>query len=113
MAARLEQHSVYDNWRVGRYLRWRERGLVEDKPVDRDIQDVIADERRRGRGGPAGAEQRRKKKTLARGALKAIQLRDERMFAEQLRLAGVREGSDEWVRAWRIFRSAPSGPFSK
>ena len=86
---------------------------MEDKPVDRDIQDVIADERRRGRGGPAAAEQRRKKKALARGALKAIQLKDERMFSEQLRLAGVREGSNEWVRAWKIFRSAPSGPSSE
>ncbi len=72
---------------------------MEDKPVDRDIQDVIADERRRGRGGPSSVGQRRKKKALARGALKAIQLRDERMFSEQLRVAGVREGSDEWVGA--------------
>ena len=66
---------------------------MEDKRADQDIKDVIAEETRRGRGrAPIDAEQKRKKRELGKGALRAIQFRDERAFGEQLRRAGIREG---------------------
>ncbi len=80
---------------------------MEDNQVDREIEDVIAAETRRGRGrGPLSREQRRKEKALERATLKAIAFNDERRFAECLRLAGIKDGSPEYVNAWKIFRQA-------
>ena len=79
----------------------------DEKSIDPEIRDVIAAEKRRGRSGATANE--RKKQRMAAKALDAIRARDERAFAMHLREADVREGSDEWKRAWRVFRQACGG----
>ena len=51
------------------------------------------------------AEKRRQLKIFSGKAWQAITANDARAFAEQLRLANVRENSPEWGRAWEFFRS--------
>jgi hypothetical protein len=42
---------------------------------------------------------------LAAKLERARKAKDERAYAELLRLANVREGSAEWTRAWKYYRS--------
>jgi len=74
--------------------------------IDRDVLDVIKEEKRKGsRRGPRDADVERKKQKLAQDGLKAIKTKDVRVFTELLRQAGVREGSPEWKNAWKEFHS--------
>jgi hypothetical protein len=50
-------------------------------------------------------EERRIKEIFSKKALQAMKAKDERRYAEALRLANVREGSPEWKRAWEFYRA--------
>ena len=77
---------------------------MEQDETGRDIEDVMAVEKRRGRSNrPHDPGRERKIRQLATFGLKAIQARDQRAFTEELKRAGIRENSPEWVRAWKIF----------
>ncbi len=87
----------------------KETGSVADESgaIDREVLDVIREEKRRVSGrGPKDAEAERKLKRLAEDGLKAIKAKDARVFTELLRQAGIREGSPEWKNAWKAFYSA-------
>jgi hypothetical protein len=80
---------------------------IESGAIDRDVLDVIQEEKRKGsRRGPRDANAERKKKKLAQDGLQAIKTKDARLFTELLKQAGVPEGSPEWKNAWKIFDSA-------
>ena len=79
----------------------------ESSEIDREVLDVIQDEKRKGsRRRPRDADAERKKKKLAEDGLRAIKAKDARRFTELLRQAGIREGSLEWKNAWKAFYSA-------
>jgi hypothetical protein len=72
--------------------------------VDREVLDVIQEEKRKAGGhGPLDAAAERKKKRLAEDGLKAIKAKDARTFTELLKRAGILEGSPEWKNAWKAF----------
>ncbi len=80
--------------------------LMEDHSEDQQISDVFQEESSRGKKRrPTSPEQRRKIRQLGRYALKAIQSKDARAYGEMLRAAGIREGSPEYVSAWKAFHS--------
>jgi len=82
-------------------------GGEETSGIDREVLDVIHEEKRKASGrGPKDAEAERKKKKLAEAGLKAIKANDARAFTELLRQAGIRESSREWKNAWKAFYSA-------
>jgi hypothetical protein len=75
--------------------------------IDPDVKEIMDEHTRLVSGrGPSVAKEAQKKRALARAALRAIEARDERAFSEQLRRAGVKDGSPEWKKAWEIYRSA-------
>jgi hypothetical protein len=75
--------------------------------IDREVLDVIWEEKRKAGGhGPMDLSAERKKKKLADDGLKAIKVKDARVFIELLRQAGISEGSPEWKNAWKAFYSA-------
>jgi hypothetical protein len=77
----------------------------DERKIDPEVQEIIADEKRLVRGARKDAATTEKKRNrLARKALEAIQACDQRAFATHLRDAEIRDGSDEWKRAWKIFR---------
>lgn len=79
----------------------------ETANVDRDILDVVNEDKRRGRRRrPKDTAEERKKAKLAADGLRAIKAKDSRRFTELLRQAGIREGSPEWKNAWKAFYSA-------
>ena len=81
--------------------------IEEPAEIDPDVKEVMEEHTRVVSGrGPSGAKEAQKKRALARAALRAIEARDERAFSEQLRRAGVKDGSPEWKKAWEIYRSA-------
>ena len=80
---------------------------TDEKPRDPTVKDTMKREESRGkRRRPIDPEERRKKSILAENALRAIQARDERAFSDALRRAGIRDGSPDWERAWKFYRSA-------
>ncbi len=81
--------------------------IEEPAEIDPDVKEVMDEHTRLVSGrGPSVAKEAQKKRALARAALRAIEARDERAFSEQLRRAGVKDGSPEWKKAWEIYRSA-------
>ncbi len=79
----------------------------EPEKIDPAVKEVMDEHTRLVSGrGPSVAKEAQKKRALARAALRAIEARDERAFSEQLRRAGVKDGSPEWKKAWEIYRSA-------
>jgi len=82
----------------------------EPKEIDPEVREVMREESRKSAGrGPDVAQEERKKSKFARAAVKAIEAKDERAFSELLRSVGVKDGSPEWERAWKRFRSAGGG----
>jgi len=77
----------------------------EDK--DQQIKDVMDADKRRGRSNRpfSSAEEKRKKEFVA-GLLKVVAARDARALTELLQLYGITEGSQEWMRAWKVFYDA-------
>jgi hypothetical protein len=84
------------------------RDSVQEGPsIDREIQDVIEEQKRTAGGrGPRDVRAERKKRKLAEDGLKAIKAKDARAFTALLRQAGIQEGSVEWKNAWKAFYSA-------
>lgn len=79
----------------------------ESSSVDREVFDVIQEEKRKGsRRGPKDSAEERKKRKLAADGLRAIKAKDARSFTGVLRQAGIRENSPEWKNAWKAFYSA-------
>jgi hypothetical protein len=79
----------------------------DEKKVDPEVLEVIADETRLARGvGRESAIKRKKMQRLGTKGLQAIQARDARALTRELKLAGIEEGSDAWKRAWKIFHSS-------
>ena len=75
------------------------------KDRGQDIEDVrSAEQAAGGAAKESAAERRRLLQIFTRKALAALQANDERAYAEQLRLAGVREDSPEWKAAWELYR---------
>jgi hypothetical protein len=84
--------------------------MSDDQIIDPQIREVIGDEKRVARGvGREAAAKNRKLKRLATKALEAIAAKDARAYAKHLQEAGVVDGSDEWKRAWIVFRKASAG----
>jgi hypothetical protein len=84
-----------------------EQAKEESSSVDREVLDVIREEKRKGsRLGPKDTAEERKKRKLASDGLRAIKAKDARTFTEVLRQAGIRENSPEWKNAWKAFCSA-------
>jgi hypothetical protein len=72
--------------------------------IDREVLDIIEEEKRKGRArGPKDPKTERKKKKLAEDGLRAIKAKDARVFTELLKQAGIRENSPEWKNAWKAF----------
>jgi len=78
-----------------------------EKEDERDIEiaRLIASEatRRRGRGR-MNREQMLQEKQMQRDILRAMHYKDERKFSEMLRKAGVKDGDERWVNAWKVYR---------
>lgn len=80
--------------------------LNESSSIDREVLDVMQEEKRKAsRRGPTDVARERKKRKLAQDGLRAIKAKDARTFTELLLQAGVREGSPEWKNAWKVFYS--------
>jgi len=79
----------------------------ESSGIDREVLDVIQEEKRRlsGTARSESAERKRTLRIFSGKALRAIQARDARAFAVALRQANVTEDSPEWKRAWEVFHS--------
>jgi len=81
--------------------------MAEDsQKKDAEIEQVRREEQR-GSGAVkrSAAQRQRHIEILAAKLETARQAKDERAYAELLRLANVREGSPEWTRAWEYYRS--------
>jgi hypothetical protein len=82
--------------------------VLDDKEIERSRKDGIAASRSKIKRDAAAQESRRK--AFSKKAYEALKANDERAFAEQLRLANVLEGSEEWKRAWKYFRENSGRP---
>lgn len=78
--------------------------MTEDKR-DPNLDDVMAVEKRRGRSNrPTDPAEERKLREFAAGFLRLIKRREPpRALTELLKLYGIREGSPEAKRAWKIY----------
>jgi hypothetical protein len=87
--------------------RKRKPGAKEESSsVDREVLDVIQEEKRKGsRRRPKDVAEERKKRRLAEDGLRAIKANDARTFTALLRQAGISENSSEWKAAWKAFYS--------
>ena len=74
---------------------------------ERDLTDVMAAEKRRGRSSRsfAAAQQKRMRQFVA-GLLRVIEAQDSRALTELLKLYEIPEGSEKWNRAWKAFYDA-------
>jgi hypothetical protein len=78
--------------------------MAEEK--DQEIQEVMEQEKRRGKARrPLDTEQRKQRKQLEAELLRAMRDGDERAFAEALRKAGHDETSPVFAQAWKLFRT--------
>jgi len=82
--------------------------VLDDEEIERSRKDDVAGARSKAKRGAASLEARRKR--FSKKAFEALASNDERAFAEQLRLANVLEGSEEWKRAWKYFRENSGRP---
>ncbi|MGB2624081.1 MAG: hypothetical protein WA857_09115 [Candidatus Acidiferrum sp.] len=81
-----------------------DRDAARESGIDRDVLDVMQDEKRKGSArGPKDVAAERKKQKLAADGLRAIKAKDARRFTELLRRAGIHENSVEWKNAWKAF----------
>ena len=77
---------------------------MSDEDRDREIRDVMSQEKRRGRA-PIDPARKREALHLARVLDLAMKEKNERGFSEALRKAGIFEGSQEWQNAWKAYRA--------
>ena len=81
---------------------------MPDEPIDNDISEVMAEEKRRGKR-PLDLKARREKAELLRKVREALELGTERDFLEAMRglqLADDPKRLDEALRIWRSFSSS-------
>ena len=76
----------------------------DSRHLDPEILDLMESESRRGRR-PSNPEHRRRQRQLISDLLRAKDNRDQRAFSEALRRVGIREGSEPWKNAWKVFWS--------
>jgi len=80
---------------------------VESPDIDPDVLDVMREHTKVVSGrGPNIAKEVERKQAIVKAAMKAIKAKNERAFSEELRRAGVKDGSPEWKKAWEIYRAA-------
>lgn len=78
------------------------------KPNNRDAEiDQVrnADQSLASKAKQKAFEKRKILRIFSTKALQAMNAKDERAYAEQLRLANVLEGSPEWKLAWEFYRA--------
>lgn len=81
--------------------------MSPDQSEDRDLRDVIAEERSRGsKRKPIDSEGRRRAKQLREDILRAYRTGDEMGFRIALLAAGWPESSPEFAAALKKFREA-------
>ena len=68
-----------------------------------DIHDVRKEEESRGRR-PVDTEARKKAARLRAGLRRVLNSGDERAFLQILREAGLKDGTPEFEKAWKLFR---------
>ncbi len=74
---------------------------------DKDLADVMAEEKSRGRRRrPIDPKTRRKIEKTRQDLVRAFQAGDERKFLKILRDAGMKDELPEFVRAVELFRAA-------
>jgi hypothetical protein len=76
--------------------------VIDDDEIEESREE--AQRSRPSRIKREAAAERKRKQAFSKKACRALKFNDERAFGEQLRLANVREGSEEWRRAWKYFR---------
>jgi hypothetical protein len=76
---------------------------MTDHP-ERQIAEVIRDERNRGRRGPASSDARRRQLELKRGFEMLLARGTEAEFCEAMRALGVAFGSPRFQKALQIWR---------
>lgn len=77
--------------------------MATDK--DQDLDDVMKEERARGRR-PVDTKARRERQRLLRDLRGLIEAGDERGFLEAIRRVGLKDGSPEFLEAWRVWRES-------
>jgi len=78
---------------------------MDEDPVgkDRDLEDVMIEEKSRGRR-PVDMKTRRQRQKLLRDLRRLLESGDERAFMEAIRSAGLKDGSPEFLNALRVWR---------
>lgn len=70
-----------------------------------DLRDLRIEEESRGRRRPVvDATTRRQRQRLLRAFRKALELGDEKLFLAAIRDLGLKDGSPEFLRAWKVWR---------
>jgi hypothetical protein len=81
---------------------------MPDEPIDKDIDDVMAEERSRGRR-PLDLKAKKERAELLRHIREALESETEREFLEAIRglqLAEEPEKLDQAVKIWRSYSSS-------
>jgi hypothetical protein len=74
---------------------------------DKDVLDVIREEKSRGtKRRPISTSEQKKKRKLEKDALRAIQSGDLRAFVRMLHEAGVKDGTPAFANALKIFHAS-------
>ena len=82
-------------------------GEDDQEEKDKDLADVMAQEKSRGRRrNPIDPEERRKRDRLHADLIRALRARDERKFLRLLRESGWKDESPEFANALKLFRAA-------
>ncbi len=76
-----------------------------NKEEERDLDDVIREEKSRGRR-PVDMKARRERQKLLRDLRRLIATGDERGFLQAIRSVGLKDGSPEFLEAWRVWRES-------
>lgn len=99
-------HAVIEGGRGGGAGCWRLArkaiGNMNNDEEKRNIEDVIAEERSRGRR-PAYREPKRKRQIGLRTLRKALRTGSEREYLNALRALGLQEGSPEFAKARQLW----------
>ena len=70
---------------------------------DTDLNDVIKEEQSRGRR-TLDMKTRRERQKLLRDLRRLLNSGDERGFLQAMRSVGLKDGSPEFLEAWRVWR---------
>jgi hypothetical protein len=78
-----------------------------NEPDDRDLRDVMAEEKSRGKRRLDTAEQRRQQELL-KGFRDALEARTEREFLDAIKLLGLDDDPEKREKALKIWRASAS-----